>query len=64
MPRRTCPCVSTHLHQDVGGVVETHDQCAHSSHVVDVGEGDEGDCRQVVQKHDQEVLGGGHTQVS
>ena len=45
-----------HLHQHVSGVVDAHDQRAHARHVVDVGEGDEGDGRQVVKEHEQEVL--------
>ena len=36
--------------------METHEQGAHPHHVVDVGEGDEGDGGQVVQEHEQEVL--------
>lgn len=51
-----CPA-SPHLYQHVGRVVEAHDQRSHPGHVVHVGEGDEGDGCQVVQEHDQEILG-------
>lgn len=50
-------CALPHLYQHVGCIVEAHDQRSHPGHVVDVGEGDEGDGRQVVQEHDQKVLG-------
>lgn len=46
-----------HLYQHVGRVVEAHDQRSHPGHVVHVGEGDEGDGCQVVQEHDQKILG-------
>lgn len=48
----------THLQQEVGGVVDAHDQAAHSRHIVDVGEADEADGGQVVDEHDEEVLEG------
>lgn len=53
----TMPTPSTsHLYQHVGGIVETHDQCSHSRHVVHVWQRDEGDRRHVVEEHDQEIL--------
>lgn len=45
-----------HLYQHVGCVVKAHDQRSHPGHVVHVGKGDEGDCCQVVQEHDEKIL--------
>lgn len=39
--------------------MQTQDERAHSQHVVDVGEGDEHDADQMMDKHHQEVLGRG-----
>lgn len=46
----------TDLEQEVGGVVDAHDEAADSRHVVDVGEADEADGGQVMDEHDEEVL--------
>lgn len=55
--RRQYSDAQPHLYQHVGCIVEAHDQRSHPGHVVHVGEGDEGDGGQVVQEHDQKILG-------
>lgn len=45
-----------YLKKDVGRIMQTHDQCASSYHVVGIGECDEQYGGQVVDKHDHEIL--------
>lgn len=45
-----------YLKEDIRCIVQTHDHCASSYHVVSVGECDEQYGGQVVDEHDHEIL--------
>lgn len=45
-----------YLKEDIRCIMQTHDQCASSYHIVAIGECDEHYGGQVVDKHDHEIL--------
>lgn len=56
-PQFLCKHAGVHyLKEDIRGIVQTHDHCASSYHVVSVGECDEQYGGQVVDEHDHEIL--------
>lgn len=52
----SCHAGVHYLKEDIRGIVQTHDHCASSYHVVSVGECDEQYGGQVVDEHDHEIL--------